>query len=146
MLKCWSEFPGYDDFVREKWESFSVQGWGSFVLKQKLKMIKKGLKEWHPKHSKNMEGKISEVKDRIAHLDLKGEVVALLDDEVKELHGLSVNLHSVARVQTSINWQKSRRIGYRKGTRTQQNFMVLCLLVSVTPRNPNIKISVYYQS
>lgn len=26
MLKCWSNFPGYGDFVREKWASFNCQG------------------------------------------------------------------------------------------------------------------------
>jgi len=28
MLKCWVDYPGYADFVREKWGSFNVQGWG----------------------------------------------------------------------------------------------------------------------
>jgi hypothetical protein len=31
-----------------------------------------------------------------------------MDDEVRELHELSVSLHSLSRVQTSINWQKAR--------------------------------------
>jgi hypothetical protein len=35
-------------------------------------------------------------------------VFGLLDEEANELHELSVSLHSMARVQTSINWQKSR--------------------------------------
>ena len=33
MLKCWSDLPGYKDFVRAKWGSFSCEGWGGFVLK-----------------------------------------------------------------------------------------------------------------
>jgi hypothetical protein len=53
-----------------------------------------------------MEGKILEVKYRIAYFDTKGEVSALLDEEANELHELSVSLHSMARVQTSINWQR----------------------------------------
>lgn len=32
----------------------------------------------------------------------------LLEEEVKELHDLSINLHSMSRVQKNINWQKSR--------------------------------------
>jgi len=58
MLKCWSDYPGYANFVREQWTSFQVQGWGIYVLRQKLKMIKNSLKEWHRQHSQNLEGKI----------------------------------------------------------------------------------------
>ena len=47
MLKCWSSFPGYDDFVRDKWHSFNITGWGGYVLKHKLKLMKVSLKEWH---------------------------------------------------------------------------------------------------
>lgn len=47
MLKCWSDFRGYSEFVRDKLNSFHLEGWGGFVLQKKLKMIKFGLKEWH---------------------------------------------------------------------------------------------------
>jgi exonuclease III len=50
MLKCWETFSGYDSFVREKWSTFHLEGWGGFVLKEKLKLIKLALKEWHVKH------------------------------------------------------------------------------------------------
>ncbi|GAU27940.1 hypothetical protein TSUD_146550 [Trifolium subterraneum] len=40
MLKCWNLVPGYNKFVRDKWNSFQVNGWGGFVLKEKFKMIK----------------------------------------------------------------------------------------------------------
>jgi len=56
-----------------------------------------------------LEGKRKEVKDRISVLDSKAELFVLHDDEVAELHELSVNLHSLARVHNSIScWQKSR--------------------------------------
>jgi len=45
MLKCWADYPGYDDFVRDKWVSFHVTGWGRYVLRRKLKMMKESLKE-----------------------------------------------------------------------------------------------------
>jgi len=108
MLKCWSDYPGYVEFVRDRWSSFNIQGWGSFVLKQKFKLIKACIKEWHQSHTQNMEGKILEAKNRISFLDSKGETLVLHDEEVQELHELSVSLHSMARTQTSINWQESR--------------------------------------
>jgi len=55
-----------------------------------------------------MDGRITDAKNRISILDTKGEVSTLLDEELEELHDLSVNLHSMARVQNSINWKKAR--------------------------------------
>ncbi|MCI57433.1 cysteine-rich receptor-like protein kinase, partial [Trifolium medium] len=51
MLKCWRDIPGYQLFVRTKWNAMQVAGWGGFVLKEKFKMIKAALKEWHQAHS-----------------------------------------------------------------------------------------------
>jgi len=70
--------------------------------------MKSSLKEWHYQHSQNLEGKIAVVKQRMSQLDSKGEVTELREDEVAELHELSIHLHSLARAQTSISWQKSR--------------------------------------
>jgi len=40
MLKCWQDVPGYNQFVQDKWNSFHIEGWGGFVIKEKLKLIK----------------------------------------------------------------------------------------------------------
>jgi len=122
MLKCWDDYPGYNDFVQLKWSSFNVQGWGGFVLQQKLKMMKSCLKEWHQKHSKNLEGKILEVKNRISYFDSKGAVSTLLEAEVQELHELSVNLHSMSRVQNSISWQQSQMKWLQEGDENSKKF------------------------
>jgi exonuclease III len=50
FLKCWSDLPGYKKFVSEKWKSLQVDGWGGYVLKEKFKLIKFALKEWHASH------------------------------------------------------------------------------------------------
>lgn len=104
MLKCWESFPGYDIFVRKKWQSFQVDGWGDYVLKEKFKLIKLALKEWHQHHSQNLPANISSLKDKISVFDLKGESDLLLDDEVEELHGLLEHLFSLTRINSSIRW------------------------------------------
>ena len=58
MLKCWQELPGYKQFVKEKWHSYHIEGWGGFVIREKLKLIRQALKEWHSVHVKNISGKI----------------------------------------------------------------------------------------
>jgi len=66
-------------------------------LKEKLKVIKVFLKDWHQQHSQNMDGKIMEVKNQMSFLDSKGEETDLMEDEMVELRELSVNLHYMAR-------------------------------------------------
>jgi len=44
----------------------------------------------------------------MSFLDIKGETSTLVEEEVAELHDLSVSLHSLSRVQTSICWQQER--------------------------------------
>ena len=58
--------------------------------------------------SHNMEGKLCMVKVRMLFLDTKGETSALVEEAVAELHDLSVNLHSLLRVQTNMCWQQER--------------------------------------
>jgi len=45
---------------------------------------------------------MTEVQHTMSALDIKAESSALSDEEVAELHELSVNLHSMARLQNSI--------------------------------------------
>lgn len=89
MLKCWKEVPEYKNFVSSKWRSCHVEGWGGYVMKEKLKMIKGALREWHQTHTQNVPGKINSIKCRTTELDEKGEISMLGDDEVEELHSLS---------------------------------------------------------
>ncbi|KEH34757.1 hypothetical protein MTR_3g068195 [Medicago truncatula] len=93
MLKCWADFPGYAQFVRDTWGSFNINGWGGFVLKEKLKLIK---------------GKCNLARERMAHLDTKGETSVISEHEVLELRDLSVSLHSMSRIHTSVCWQQAR--------------------------------------
>jgi len=108
LLKCWQDTLGYNNFVREKWSSVQVQGWGGYVLKEKLKLIKVALKEWHDSHTRNLQAKIDSLKNRQMTIDSNGEEAELSEEVLDELHGISTDIHSLSRLNTSICWQQSR--------------------------------------
>ena len=82
-----------------------MDGWGGFVLKEKLKLIKLALKEWHQSHAQNLPARILGLKDKIEVLDLRGESEVLCEDEIEELHGLTEELFSLVRINSTICWQ-----------------------------------------
>jgi len=73
MLKCWQEMSGYKQFVKEKWHSFQLDGWGGYVLRETLKLMKVALKEWYSVHAKNIPSKIDVLKNRLSELDEAGD-------------------------------------------------------------------------
>jgi hypothetical protein len=122
MLKCWRDVPGYNLFVKEKWGSLNVNGWGGFILKDKLKVMKGALKEWHAAHAQNLSSRIDSLKVRLSALDLKGEQDTLSEAEVEELHGVTNDIHSLSRLQASINWQQSRSRWLKEGDANSKYF------------------------
>jgi hypothetical protein len=122
MLKCWRDVPGYSTFVKERWQALQVDGWGGFVLKEKLKLMKVALKEWHLTHSHNLSSRIDSLKARLSVLDLKGEEDSLSEVELEDLHGVTADLHSLSRLQASITWQQSRSRWLKEGDANSKYF------------------------
>jgi len=156
MSKCWENFPGYKNFVRDKWHSFQVDGWGGYFLKEKFKLIKLALKDWHLKHSRNLPAKILSLKNKISFFYLKGETEDLLESEVEEYQGLSEEFFSLSRSHASICKQLSQALWLREGDANSKKFhgimssrhrgnVVTCLLVDsvLTEGVENVRRAVF---
>jgi len=65
--------------------------------------------------------------ERMSILDIKGETSALMEEEVDEIHDLSVNLHSLSRIQTSVCWQQVRLKWLQEEDANTFFLILLCL-------------------
>jgi hypothetical protein len=99
MLKCWSDIPGYSDFVKDKWGSFHIRGWSGYILKEKLKLIKKELRFWHLNHTSNIDSKIQDAKKRLEDLDITTEDRRLTEVEEAEFKTLPVDILTFSKLQ-----------------------------------------------
>jgi len=116
--------------------SLQVEGWGVYVLKEKLKLIKDRLKVWHQNHTQNLDVHIKQVKKRNSSLDIKGEVHHLDVVRLEELHSLSSNLMSLSKLYLSILWQNSRLTCLRERGANSKKFHG----ITVTLMNSNVNI------
>ena len=122
LLEIWLDTPGYKQFVSNKWKSLQVEEWGGYVLKEKFKLIKLALKEWHASQSQNLLAKIASLTDKLVVLDGKGEVEELSVAECDELHDVSTNINSLSKLNTSICWQQGRMQRLREGDANSKFF------------------------
>lgn len=46
FFNMWLKHPEFESFVEENWAGYWCQGWGDFVFKEKLKLLKVDIKAW----------------------------------------------------------------------------------------------------
>lgn len=100
---------------QEKWNSFDVQGWSGFVIKEKVKLLKSELKHWKDEVFGCLDKKIEDKKSEIEELDLVDDVFGLdLAKTEKRASLLGELTQDISRRDAQL-FQKSRAKWVQKG-------------------------------
>jgi len=107
-MDCWLKNNQYKALVKQVWCGEVQSGWGSIVLKNKLKTLKSSLKRWSLEYGDSYKNKVEHLKQQLHHFDTIAQVRTLGDDEVKSMKSIQQELWEVSLAHESILRQKSR--------------------------------------
>ncbi|CAL0304706.1 unnamed protein product [Lupinus luteus] len=105
---CWFSHPGFSKFVNDEWNKFEVVGRGSYVFKEKLKILKGVLKAWNKEHFGILDKKIVDQVNIINSIDAKESEGDLTSEEVSSRRVATVHLWRFSMQKDSLLCQKSR--------------------------------------
>lgn len=99
----------------EAWNSFSIDGWGSYVLKEKFKKLKGKLKEWNKHVVGNFDVKLKAANDELARLDTLEDSVGLSEDQVQLKRQVKFEFNKYLKMKALLSFQKSRLKWLKEG-------------------------------
>ncbi|PNX99671.1 cysteine-rich receptor-like protein kinase, partial [Trifolium pratense] len=111
----WLENKKLIEVVESFWESYNVEGWMGFVLKEKLKVLKSILRNWHKEEYGGVEAKIEELVVEIKDLDVRGELVGLSNQEVDCRKQKFASLWKFLKNKEALMFQRSRSKWLKEG-------------------------------
>ena len=79
----WLEVEGSRDLIKRRWEEARVEGYASFVVAKKLKVIKAEIKKWNREVFGDIKIRKYNLMDSINQLDVKEETSSLSDEELE---------------------------------------------------------------
>lgn len=92
FINEWLHDPGFKEKVHESWSEGGIQGWASFVVKEKLKRLRETLKVWNREQFGNMDQKVELLREELKKLDEKDESMGLMDEEELMRSGVMAQL------------------------------------------------------
>ena len=118
----WLKDEGFVERVRSWWESYNVLGASSFVLTNKLKLLKNDLKKRNVEVFGNVEDQVRKLWKELSDLEMIEDSRALLQEERLELERFRGELEKVTLMEEICWRRKSRVICIREGDRNTRFF------------------------
>ena len=118
----WLKDEGFVERVRSWWESYNVLGASSFVLTNKLKLLKNDLKKRNVEVFGNVEDQVRKLWKELSDLEMIEDSRALLQEERLELERVRGELEKVTLMEEICWRQKSRVLCIREGDRNTRFF------------------------
>ena len=79
----WLKIDGFKDLVRSWWNGYSVEGYSSHCIVEKLKALKKDLKKWNNEVVGNVSFNRAEAYSRLQHWEAKENEISLTPGDVE---------------------------------------------------------------
>lgn len=109
FINAWLSHPEFKEFVGTVWKSYQIIGWGGFIVKEKLKLLRKDLKVWNTQVFGSIKQKIGELKNKIQKLDFIDDALGLDDGEILCRKECTAELFRTLNLRNNLNAQKARK-------------------------------------
>ncbi|KAL6562915.1 hypothetical protein OROHE_005502 [Orobanche hederae] len=115
FVKAWLDHPGFSEEVKKSWNSSGINGWASFVFKEKLKRLKDRLRIWNKEVFGNIDKNVEDLENEILVLDRCDDVFGLEEREICRRNEASARLLIALKNRKSLLQQKARLRWLKEG-------------------------------
>ncbi|KAL8479391.1 hypothetical protein ACS0TY_026316 [Phlomoides rotata] len=115
FLNSWLEHPQFTKFFQEKLNNYSIEGWAAYRLKEKLKLLKKYLREWNKCIFGDIDHNIESTMKEIEVLDRIDDAMGLEEAEVIQRNKNTVELIRFVQWKEKLLAQKAKAKWLKEG-------------------------------
>ncbi|KAL8511368.1 hypothetical protein ACS0TY_017963 [Phlomoides rotata] len=105
---AWLLHPSFKDSLISMWQNLNIGGRGSFIVKEKFKSLKIGLREWSKNTFGNLDQRIESNKQELLNLDLLDDTFGLEMDEIDRRRDLMRDIFWDCSLRQNILCQKAK--------------------------------------
>ena len=122
VMDWWLKDKGFQNMVAHSWGNYHPNGWGGYVLKQKLKFLKHCIRQWSSQNGSVTARKINDLKKQINDMEAGINASTISQTQADLKKSLQEQLWSAALAYESMLRQKSRVKWLREGDRNSSYF------------------------